>query len=95
MAAVRTMIANQYEGLRLCRHYGPGGGWLEVLDAEPRALFVGTLLRSLRRGDGMPEVYVDYPGVGGTLHIQARNRTVVYRLVAQEDPDLFVGEWSD
>jgi hypothetical protein len=85
------------EGLELCRHYESGGGdWLEILRAEPRALFAGELLRQLRRGDGAPFTSVDRVGVGGLVCIRARNRNVVYRLTGHDPQwDVYTGEWPD
>ncbi len=84
-----------YDGLLLRRHYEGTECWLEILEAAPRAMFSGELLRSARRGSGGPEVDVDYPGVGGIVRIKGRNRTVVYRLVAEAPLDIFIGEWPD
>lgn len=83
------------DGLLLRRHYEGADSWLEIVSAMPRAMFSGALLRATRQGFGGPEVYVDYPGVGGTVHIKARERHLVYRLVAEAPLDVFIGEWPD
>lgn len=83
------------DGLVLRRHFEGGEDWLEIVHAEPEALFAGELLRGIRQGQEALGVTLTEAEVGGVLRIEARNRTVVYRLVAQKEHDVFVGEWPD
>lgn len=89
------MLTGLYDGLRLRRHYERTDEWLEILSADPQALFSGELLRSVRKGNAAPGVTLTKPEVGGVLRIEARNRTVVYRLVERDERDVFMGEWPD
>ena len=85
------------DGLVLRRHWARDETWLEVMHARPRALFSGSLLRALRRGEGMPEVGINEPvAVGAVVRIRARNQMLVYRLVAHDEQwDVYTGEWPD
>jgi hypothetical protein len=83
------------DGLVLRRHFEGDEDWLEIVHAEPQALFAGVHLRSIRQGREALGVSLSEAGVGGVLRIEARNRTVVYHLVAQKDDGVFVGEWPD
>jgi hypothetical protein len=85
------------DGLELRRRYEGEDIWLEVVRAEPRALFSAEILESLRYGGGMPEVSVDRPvAVGAVVRIRARNRHVVYRLTEHDFAlDLYTGVWPD
>lgn len=84
------------EPLILRSHWEPGGEyWLEILHAEPRALFSGELLRTIRRGEAQPCVEIDRVAIGGLIRIRARNRCLVYRLAYELDDDLWAGEWPD
>lgn len=83
------------DGLILRRHWEGGEDWLEIVHAEPEALFAGELLRGIRQGQEALGVTLTEPAVGGLLRIEARNRTVVYRLVEHKEHDVFVGEWPD
>lgn len=89
------MLTGPYDGVRLKRHYERTDEWLEILSAEPQAVFSGELLRGIRQGNTALGVTLTEVAVGGVLRIEARNRTVVYRLVEQKEHDLFVGEWPD
>lgn len=76
---------------------------VEVVEAAPRVLISGELLRALRDGrDQVPFAAVDRAEVGGVLTIWARDRNLVYRLTGFEPvvdgirwPDTYVGEWPD
>jgi hypothetical protein len=84
------------DGLVLASHWEAGGEpWLEVIHAEPRALFSGPLLRRVRRGEGFPFTTVDKVGIGGILRINARDRRLVYRIVEHLPYDIYAGEWPD
>lgn len=83
------------DGLILRRHFEGFEDWLEIVHAEPEALFAGVHLRAIRQGHEALGVTLTKAEVGGVLRIVARNRTVVYRLVGQKEHDLFVGEWPD
>jgi hypothetical protein len=88
-------------------HYGADGQpeSVEVLEAAPRVLISGQLLREMHAGQQagyLPFAAVDKPEVGGVLRIHATNRTLVYRITEHEPvidgramPDAYVGEWPD
>lgn len=88
-------------------HYDDGGQpeSVEVLEADPRVLIGGHLVREVHAGqphERVPFAEVDEAAVGGTLRIRASNRNLVYRLTEYEPlldghrvPDTYVGEWPD
>jgi hypothetical protein len=89
----------EQDGLILRSHWEPGGDpWLEVVHAEPRALFSGFLLRRVRRGEALPftEVSSGRVGIGSIVTIRARDRNVVYQLTEYDrQHDIYAGEWPD
>ncbi len=98
MAGVRRIKAGtESDGLILCSHWEPGGEvWLEVVHAEPRALFSGPLLRKVRRGEARP--FTEMTGevkVGGIIRIRGRGRTLVYRITEELEYDTWAAEWPD
>jgi hypothetical protein len=78
---------------------------LKVLQADPRVLISGELLRQLEHGDGwptLPYASVDHVSVGGIVRINASNQRLIYVLTEYEPvvdglivPDTYVGEWQD
>jgi len=89
------MVTND-DGLILRKHFEPGGEWLEVVHAEPVALFSAEVLRGVRVGKGGLDVSIDSVDVGAILRIRARNRTLIYRIVEHDDErDVFTGVWPD
>jgi hypothetical protein len=87
------------DGLMLRSHWEPPGEyWLEIVHAEPRALFGGELLRMTRRGETLPciEVSAGPVGIGSIVAIRAHDRNVVYRLTEYDERwDIYAGEWPD
>lgn len=85
------------DGLILHGHWQPDGeAWIEVVHAEPRALFAGPLLRQVRMGHAFPFTEIDRVAIGGVLCIRARDRNLVYRLTEyDEQRDIYTGEWPD
>jgi hypothetical protein len=71
---------------------------VEIVHAEPRALFSGELLRRVRRGEALPFTEVS-PGrvrIGSVVTIRAHDRNVIYRLTEyNEQWDVYAGEWPD
>ena len=91
-----TTITGTSEGLILRTGWEPGGEpWMEVIQAEPRALFSGPLLCKVRRGEAFPFTEVDRVAIGGLIRIRARNRYLVYRLTEHLPYDIWAGEWPD
>jgi hypothetical protein len=90
---------SERDGLILRSHWQPGGEpWLEIIHAEPRALFSGVLLRKVRRGEASPftEMSGGLVGIGSIVTIRARDRNVVYRLIEYDERrDVYTGEWPD
>jgi hypothetical protein len=78
---------------------------VEVLEAAPRVLIGGQLVREAHAGqphERVPFATVDRPEVGGLLRIRASNRNLIYLLTEYEPllhgcrvPDIYVGEWPD
>jgi hypothetical protein len=89
----------EQDGLTLHSHWDAGGEyWLEIVHAEPRALFGGELLRMARRGETMSclEVSTGPVGVGSVVTIRAHDRNAVYRLTEYDrQHDIYAGEWPD
>jgi hypothetical protein len=88
-------------------HYGDDGQpeSVEVLEADPRVLIGGHLIREAHAGqpdERVPFATVDKPEVGGVLRIDASNRRLVYVLTEYEPlvngfraRDAYTGEWPD
>jgi hypothetical protein len=88
-------------------HYDAGGQpeSVEVLEAAPRVLINGQMLREMHAGQPagyLPFATVDKPETGGVLRIHATNGILVYRITEYEPlvdgwrgPDTYVGEWPD
>ena len=85
------------DGLVLRKHFEGDESWLEIVAAEPRALFSAELLDIIAKGESAPlGVTLDRAAIGGELRIRARGRSLVYRLVEQDfERDLYVGQWPD
>lgn len=96
VAVVRLEAGRESDGLILRSHWEPGGEvWLEVVHAEPRALFSGVLLRMVRRGEALPYTECSRASIGGVVKIHAHDRTLIYRLVEKLPHDVYAGEWPD
>jgi hypothetical protein len=84
------------DGVIVSRHYEGTESWLEIIAAEPRAMFSGELLQQVRSGQAGLDMSLDKLEIGGVLRIRGRNRSVLYRLVEENfQLDFFIGEWPD
>lgn len=84
------------DGLILRKHFEPAGEWLEVVQAEPVAVFSAEVLRGIRAGKAGTDASIDRIDVGAILRIRARDRTLVYKIVEHDDEhDVFTGVWPD
>ena len=95
----RTLTAgSQSDGLVLRSVWDPGAHMpeLEIIVAEPRALFAASLLRKVHLGEAAPYAECDRVGIGGVVRIRARDRTLVYLLTEYSGHlDVYTGEWPD